>query len=105
MINGDYGQGILLHVRADFYGYHCPYHRDTGAATHQENRPSGRRDRHCTLIKAIAKVEKTFTEKLEDHCQKQEKLHKQIDERFWKHSHTLDENGQVTKDIIIKGGM
>lgn len=62
-------------------------------------------DRHCTLIKAIAKVEKTFTEKLEDHCQKQEKLHKQIDERFWKHSHTLDENGQVTKDIIIKGGM
>ena len=61
-------------------------------------------DRHKHVVDAIEDSKKTFMAKLDAHCAIQEKLHKQIDERFWKHGHTMDENGKMTDDIVIKGG-
>jgi|GEM_PF-5663220 len=62
-------------------------------------------ERHNHLVTAIEDSKKTFMAKLDAHCAIQEKLHKQIDERFWKHQHTVNDEGKVTEDIVIKGGM
>lgn len=55
-------------------------------------------DRHEHVVDAIKDTKQAFMAKLDAHCAIQEKLHRQIDERFWKHHH--DDNG----DIVIKGG-
>lgn len=54
-------------------------------------------ERHSNLVNAIEDSKVAFMKKLDSHCATQEKLHKQIDERFWKHGHHGD-------DIVIKGG-
>ncbi len=69
----------------------------------QLNRAS--EERHEHIVDAIEDSKKTFMAKLDAHCAIQEKLHKQIDERFWRHGHTLAEDGKMTDDIVIKGGM
>ncbi len=55
-------------------------------------------ERHETIVKAIHENRELVMEKLDSHCEIQEKLHKNIDERFWRHAHE-EESG----DVIIRG--
>ncbi len=61
-------------------------------------------ERHTNVVNAIEDSKQMFMTKLDANCAIQEKLHKQIDERFWKHGHRVADDGSITEDIIIKGG-
>ena len=61
-------------------------------------------ERHETIVKAINENRDLLMEKLEAQCEAyekfqdaQEKLHRSIDERFWRHAHA--DGG----DVIIRG--
>lgn len=56
-------------------------------------------ERHDHLVKEIMETRSAFGRKLDEFCKSQDKLHKQIDDRFWKHDHT--EKG----DVVIRGWM
>lgn len=58
-------------------------------------------ERHSGIVDAIHENRELVMNKLDAHCEIQEKLHKNIDERFWRHSH--QGLPPETGNVVIRG--
>jgi len=91
------GIGFIFTILAILYGRRLKK-RDR----EEDNLRAEKEKKHEELVGLINNNRDAVVKKLDTFCEVQDKLHRQIDDRFYRHGHVVDMDEKIAGDIVLR---